>query len=206
MHLMSDVDFPLPLAGVVHVANRIEVLRPIDAGERLDLTVRAADLRAHERGRQVDIVATALVDGAQVWRGVSTYLHRENPSGPRTSPDERIRAHRPAPSAVWRVGREVGPRYAAVSGDRNPIHTSRIAARVFGFPRTIAHGMWSKARCLAALEGRLPDRYTVDVAFKLPVLLPSTVDFAAVRDGDGWRMSLHGHGSDRPHLTGAVNP
>jgi acyl dehydratase len=206
MHLMSSADFPLPLAGIVHLANRIEVLRPVDAAERLDLTVRAADLRAHERGRQVDIVATASVDGTQVWCGVSTYLHREKPAGPRTPPDERIRAHRPAPGAVWRIGRGAGPRYAAVSGDHNPIHTSRIAARVFGFPRTIAHGMWTKARCLAALEGRLPDRYTVDVAFKLPVLLPSTVDFAAVPQGDGWAVSLYGHGSDRPHLNGSISP
>src|SRR5215469_2267390 len=83
MHLMSDVDFPLPLAGVVHVANRIEVLRPIDAGERLDLAVRAADLRAHERGRQVDLLATASVDGDVVWRGVSTYLKREKPAEPK---------------------------------------------------------------------------------------------------------------------------
>jgi hypothetical protein len=206
VHLMSSVDFPLPLAGVVHIANRIEVLGPIDAGARLDLSVRAANLRAHERGRQVDIVALARVDGTEVWRGTSTYLHREKASGPRTPPNERIRAHRPAATAVWRIGREVGPRYAAVSGDHNPIHTSRLAARVFGFPRTIAHGMWSKARCLSALEGRLPDRYTVDVAFKLPVLLPSTVDFAAVPDGDGWVVSLYEHGSDRPHLIGTVSP
>ena len=39
--------------------------------------------------------------------------------------------------------------------------------------------MWSKARCLAALEGRLPDAYTADVAFKRPILLPATVAFSA---------------------------
>ena len=39
--------------------------------------------------------------------------------------------------------------------------------------------MWSKARCLAALENRLPDAYTVEVAFKLPVPLPSTVALRA---------------------------
>jgi acyl dehydratase len=102
------------------------------------------------------------------------------------------------------VGREVGPRYAEVSGDRNPIHTSRLAARALGFRRTIAHGMWSKARCLAALEGRLPDGYSVEVAFKLPVLLPATVDFAAEETGAGWSVALHGHGTDRPHLAATI--
>jgi acyl dehydratase len=204
MHLMSSVDFPLPLAGIVHVANRVEVLRPVDAGERLDLAVRAADLRPHERGTQVDVLATASVDGEVVWRGVATYLRRQKSAARPAEPRERPQP--PAASAVWRVDRGVGPRYAAVSGDRNPIHTSRLAARALGFPRTIAHGMWSKARCLAALEGRLPDRYSVDVTFKLPVLLPSTVDFAAAPTGDGrWSFALHGHGSGRPHLTGTVS-
>jgi acyl dehydratase len=217
LHLMSTPDFPLPLAGIVHLANRIEVLRPVDAGERLDLAVRAADLRAHERGRQVDLLATMSVDGDVVWRGVSTYLRREKPAEPKGG-EPRDRTAPPPASAVWRVGREVGPRYAAVSGDRNPVHTSRLAARALGFPRTIAHGMWSKARCLAALEGRLPERYTVDVAFKLPLLLPATVDFSAaelvaaapgrrstaVPAGGGWSIALHGHGSDRPHLAGTV--
>jgi acyl dehydratase len=201
LHLMSMPGFPLPLAGIVHVANRIEVLRPVDAGERLDLAVRAADLREHERGRQVDLLATMSVDGEVVWRGVSTYLRREAggaKGGPRDRPEP------PAASAVWRVGRDVGPRYAAVSGDRNPIHTSRLAARALGFPRTIAHGMWSKARCLAALESRLPERYTVDVAFKLPVLLPATVDFAALPAEGGWSIALYGHGSGRPHLAGTI--
>jgi acyl dehydratase len=202
MHLMSNVDFPLPLAGIVHLANRIQVLRPVDAGERLELAVRAADLRGHERGRQVDLLATASVGDEVVWRGVSTYLHREKGSGDRSAP--RDRPEPPRANAVWRVGREVGPWYAAVSGDRNPIHTSRLAARALGFPRTIAHGMWSKARCLAALEGRLPDRYTVEVAFKLPVLLPAMVDFSAVPAEGGWAVALHGHGTAKPHLTGTV--
>ena len=107
---------------------------------------------------------------------MSTYLRARSARG-----DERAaggaraaRRRRPHPRrGGCRPGS--GTDYAAVSGDHNPIHTSRLGARLFGFPRPIAHGMWSKARCLAALEGRLPDAYTVDVAFKLPILLPATV-------------------------------
>ena len=70
---------------------------------------------------------------------------------------------------------DIGRRYGAVSGDRNPIHLHSLTAKAFGFPSAIAHGMWLKARTLATLEGRLPDAFTVDVAFKTPVLLPSTI-------------------------------
>jgi acyl dehydratase len=223
MQLMCGDDFPFPVVGLVHVANHIEVRRPIDAGERLDLHVHAQDLRPHDRGRQLDVVASATVGDEEVWRGVSTYLRMERPATKRDRPADGESARRsrsserseaatprgtqpapPAPSATWRVAPRVGTDYAAVSGDHNPIHTSRLGARVLGFPRPIAHGMWSKARCLAALEGRLPDAYAVEVAFKLPVLLPATVAFAATTTGAGWEFSLHSAKSGKPHLTGAV--
>ncbi|MFI1993541.1 MaoC/PaaZ C-terminal domain-containing protein [Actinoplanes sp. NPDC020271] len=201
VRLMSAAEFPLPMIGLVHVANRITVHRPIDASSRLDLTVRAVDLRSHPRGRQFDMLATASVDGEEVWRGVSTYLRKEpTPSSPSASAP---RETEPVPSggAVWRLPARTGPDYAAVSADRNPIHTSRLGARLFGFPRQIAHGMWTKARCLAALEGRLAPAYTVEVAFKQPILLPSTVRFTSTPTGAGRDFAV---ASKRPHLTGAI--
>lgn len=208
MRLMTAPDFPLPLIGLVHVTNRITVHRPIPAGAALDLSVRAADLRAHPRGRRFDIVATATLDGAEVWRGLSTYLRL----GPRPTDDPAPPA-RPAADdgakpddgtgagGVWRVPARVGADYAAVSGDRNPIHTSWLGARLFGFPRPIAHGMWSKAHALAALEGRLPDAYTVDVAFRKPLLLPARATFTTTATAAGWSFALVSRG---PHLTGTI--
>ncbi|MBF9131335.1 hypothetical protein I0C86_20555 [Plantactinospora sp. S1510] len=214
LRLMSAPEFPLPLVGLVHVANRITVHRRIDAAEPLDLSVRAVDLRPHERGRQFDVLCTASVGAEVVWRGVSTYLRRERGAAESTARRERggtesagrdqsgDRPAPPAPSALWRVPPRVGRDYARISGDRNPIHTSRIAARLFGFPRPIAHGMWSKARCLAALEGRLPDAYEVEVAFKLPLPLPGTVAFHAT---PAWSFGLHDARRGRPYLVGVVS-
>lgn len=209
MELMSGADFPFPVVGLVHVTNRITVARPLGADEALDLAVHAEHLRPHDRGRQLDVVAVATVDGVEVWRGVSTYLRREG--GTAGSGDRPDRPSPPPADALWRVPRSVGRDYAAVSGDRNPIHTSRVAARLFGFARPIAHGMWSKARCLAALAGRLPDAYEVEVGFKLPILLPASVAFtatpatSAAPAGDGgWTFALHDARSGKPHLTGTV--
>ncbi|ABP52625.1 MaoC/PaaZ C-terminal domain-containing protein [Salinispora tropica] len=198
LRLMTAPDFPIPLAGVVHVGNRITVHRPIDAAETLDFVAYATNLRPHDRGRQIDVVLVGRVGGEEVWRGVSTYLGREQTPGG----GERANRGDPPPAphawARWRLERQVGTAYAQVSGDHNPIHTSRLGARLFGFRRPIAHGMWSKARCLAALEPRLPDAYTVDVAFKLPVPLPGTVAFGSTSAGD---FALHDT-RDRPHLVG----
>jgi MaoC dehydratase-like protein len=199
--LMAGNDFPFPLVGSVHVANRITQSRPLRLTDRLDLRVHLENLRDHPRGRQFDMVSEAFVDGEAVWTDVSTYLRRGGGSG-RTERNERTEPQ--APTAIWRVPDDIGRRYGEVSGDRNPIHLYKLTAKMFGFPRAIAHGMWTKARCLAAFEGRLPDAYTVDVSFKLPVLLPATVAFATNEHDGGWEFSLTGAKSGKPHLTGTI--
>lgn len=214
MALMVRSDFPFPVAGLVHINNRIEQQRQLTADDRLALTVRAGDLRDHPRGRQFDVVTTAEVDGEPVWRDVSTYLRlmgsaekREQAARARAAGGGERKPEAIQPQAIWRIGPDVGRAYARVSGDHNPIHTSRLGARIFGFPRPIAHGMWSKARCLAALEGRLRQRLTVDVAFKLPILLPAKVGFAYLpaESGEGTgELRLVGMPSGRPHLTGRI--
>ncbi len=196
--LMTGRGFPFPLPGLVHVANRITQTRPLLAAETLDLRVHLENLRPHERGRQFDVVSTAAVDGEQVWVDVSTYLRRDGGS----SASSGDRAEAPEPTGVWHVPGDIGRRYAAVSGDRNPIHLHAVPARAFGFRRAIAHGMWSKARCVAAFDGRLPDAYTVDVRFKAPILLPGKVDLSACQTSDGWRFALW---SKRPHLEGVIS-
>ncbi|MFG2607261.1 MaoC family dehydratase [Streptomyces sp. NPDC048514] len=100
--------------------------------------------------------------------------------------------------AEWSIAGDVGRRYGAASGDRNPIHLHPLTARLFGFPRAIAHGMWTVARCLAA-HGT-PGAAVVRAGFRAPVLLPGTVTYGA--DGAG-RFVLRGAGG-RLHLAGEV--
>ncbi|MGI8677759.1 MAG: MaoC family dehydratase [Jatrophihabitans sp.] len=204
--LMTERSFPFPLVGMVHVANSITVARPVRSDETVSFTVQAQDLRPHPAGRQFDLVAAASVDGETVWSGRSTYLRRGKPPGMKPDGERQRTELAPQAGAVAqvRVPGDIGRRYAAVSGDRNPIHLHALTARAFGFPTAIAHGMWLKARTLASLEGRLPDAYTVDVAFKLPVPLPSTVSIGAVGSGDDWALDARAAESGKPHLAGTV--
>jgi acyl dehydratase len=203
VELMARRSFPLPLPGLVHVRNRITVHRAIDAAEPLAVRVHAEGLRAHPKGAQVDLVARVDAAGATVWEGRSTYLARgatapDGPSDPAAPPE----IEDPAPVANWRVGADTGRRYAHASGDVNPIHLHPLTAKAFGFPRAIAHGMWTAARALAALQGRLPDALTYDVAFGKPLLLPSTVELRTAPEGAGWRVEVRGRRG--PHLTGRI--
>jgi acyl dehydratase len=208
MALMNEQAFPFPLVGLVHVANSITTRRPVTAGEPISLRVRSADLRPHAAGSQFDLLAEATVDGEQVWTGRSTYLRRGKPPEQKDRPAKEKREREPQQGAVARVRvpGDIGRRYGSVSGDRNPIHLHPLSAKLLGFPTAIAHGMWLKARTLATLEGRLPDAGTVDVAFKLPVLLPSTVAIATNADADGaWDLDVRSAKSGKPHLTGRVS-
>ena len=204
MQIMTGGDFPFPVIGMVHIRNRITQLRPIGAGERLDLRVWTDDLRPHDKGMQFEMRAEASVGAEVVWRSASTYLRRGAGEGSKSSSADR--AEPPRPQGQWKVPGDIGRSYAGVSGDSNPIHMHSLSARLFGMPRAIAHGMWLKARCLAALEGHLPDALEADVSFKLPVLIPTTVSFASWADGAGRAFALHDARNEKPHLTGAAQP
>jgi acyl dehydratase len=203
MELMTDTSFPFPALGIVHIGNRIQVVRAMTTAEPFDLRVWAGDFGEHERGTQFVVHAEASVHGSVVWRSSSTYLHREsNGSSKGDKPAASSSPH--DTSAVWTVPDDIGRRYAAVSGDRNPIHMHPLSAKLFGMKRHIAHGMWTKARALAALEGELPEAYAVDVRFKLPIFLSAKVAFSTWEEGPTRHFEVRGTKDSKPHLAGSV--
>jgi hypothetical protein len=205
MAVMTDDSFPFPAIGTVHLENSITAHRPISAEEKLQVTVRPDRLRPHPKGRVFDMLTSVHSAGEPVWEETSTFLRLGG--GDKGAPGSGLDKldHPKGRSAIeWRLNGDLGRRYAAVSGDHNPIHLYRLTAKAFGFPRQIAHGMWSKARCLAALEGRLPDAVTVEVAFKKPILLPGRVAFGSAREGDGYAFSLTDPKTGAPHLVGTA--
>lgn len=200
LHLLTDPAATLRVPGLVHVSNSMVLHRPVSVTEPLDLVVRAGNLRPHRRGVQLDLLGEVRVGDDLVWEGVSTYL-AAGATLPGTPPDAARGDFAPvAPVALWRLPADLGRRYRAVSGDPNPIHTSRIAARALGFPRPIAHGMWTHARALAALENRLPAGYRVGVDFTKPLPLPATVGFSASARSDGWDAAVTTRDGAKPYL------
>jgi acyl dehydratase len=206
MRLMTDSAFPFGVLGLVHVANRIDHHRPVRLDETPSLRVHATGLRDHPKGRQFDVVAEATIGDAPVWEGRSTYLRQGGGDG-KGKTTNKSRGDRPAPpeaEAVWDVPGDVGRRYGAASGDRNPIHLHDLSAKAFGMPRAIAHGMWLKARCLATLQSEQPPSFAVEVRFKRPVLLPAKVGFSSTKEPGGRAFALHDARRGTPHLEGRI--
>jgi acyl dehydratase len=206
MALMSDGSFPFGAVGLVHIANRITQYRRLGIDEDLSLRVWATKVAPHPKGRSFDIVTEARVGRQIAWESTSTFLSRgKGDPGASSGGAFPIVADDTPASAEWTLPGDLGRRYAAVSGDRNPIHMHALTAKPLGFPAAIAHGMWTKARALAALEPRLLDAFAVDVRFRRPILLPAKVEFATqVHQQDQSLFTVRKH-NDR-HLDGQITP
>ncbi len=205
LSLMTDSSFPFSALGLVHIANRIVQHRPIRISQELEIRVWATDLKDHPRGQQFVFRTETRVGDELAWEEDSTYLKRGGGSGDGSEKRRNGNEEPQLPvTATWRLPGDLGRRYGSVSGDMNPIHIHSLSARLFGFPTAIAHGMWTKARCLAALDPRLPEAYTVEVEFKKPILLPATVEFQEQSEATGIRFAVRGAGKGTPHLAGRV--
>jgi len=220
MAVMADGGFPFGAVGLVHVENRIEQHRRIGSGEKLTIRVRPTKLAPHPKGQTFGLLTEVTVGREKVWESTSTMLRRGKGDGSDAASSATRKGGRssaaagdfaalpvdtPA-SAEWRLGGDLGRSYAAVSGDRNPIHMHSLTAKPLGFPGAIAHGMWTKARCLAALESRLPDAFAADVRFRKPILLPAHVEFASAAQGDEIAFAVRDAKRQIPHLDGRVAP
>jgi acyl dehydratase len=205
MAVMADGDFPFGAVGLVHLENRIEQRRRIGIDEELTIRVRPTQLQPHPKGQTFSLLTEVTAEDKIVWESVSTMLRREGKEEKRRKEADAEAELTPA-SAEWKLGGDLGRRYAAVSGDRNPIHMHSLTAKPLGFPSAIAHGMWTKARCLAALDSRLPDAFAVDVRFRKPILLPARVEFASTEEGEEIAFEVRDAKQQAPHLDGRVTP
>lgn len=204
MALMTDTAFPFAPMGLVHLRNTITQHRPLGVAETFDVAVRAAGLRSHPKGSLIDLVTEVSVDGELVWDEVTTLFARHMGGSAETTPAPLNGVEAPNGVVHWKLRGDLGRRYASVSGDRNPIHLYPLTAKAFGFPTNIAHGMYTLARSISAVQNKLPAAFTVDAEFRKPILLPGTVVFGSRTEGDDLVFGVKGAKKPVTHLVGRV--
>jgi acyl dehydratase len=193
-----------PLLGMIHLKNSISVLRPVKTNEILTVKCQLTSSTETDAGLEFVLESSVYAAEELVWQAHSTYLYRiesakRRPRPPRASDMawENIQQ--------WRLTEDLGRHYAKASGDYNLIHLHPLLSKRFGFERVLAHGMWSKARCMAQLMQFIGERpFTVDVEFKLPVFMPSEVTFAYESLEDGKCFEMRDVKGKRPHLHGKM--
>lgn len=202
MAYVASEDCPWPALGTVHLANAIEQKQALHAGDAVRVELRNGVLSSHEKGQVFTLDLRILRDGELVWSATQSLLRLgvKNPAGkPYAS---QMTADMPlSHQADFSAPSDMGRRYAAVSGDRNPIHMSVLSARLFGFKRAIAHGMWTQARALSCLLPAQPlEQASAMVDFKTPLFLPARASLWTARNANGALFEVRDAKGQKPHL------
>lgn len=209
LKLLTEKAFPLPLLGLVHLRNTITQHRAIGVGEALKLHVCLGEQARTSRGIEFGLITTATSAGAVVWEETSTMLFRQSSQQTESAAKKTPPTLEQYPdTADIEAPEPIGRQYAKVSGDSNPIHMHALSAKAFGFPRAIAHGMWSKAHALAILEqqgGWHSGPVRVSCQFKKPLFLAGTAQLNWRTGEPGWDYQLLNARGDAPHLSGRID-
>ena len=190
--LMAAPGFPVPLLGLVHLTNKVQQHRRIDPAELLDFRVKVQHPAGHRAGTQFEISAQARAAGSDelLWQGESTYLARGVDLGLPAAADQREPFTAPDANAFWPLAADLGRRYGAVSGDNNPIHTSKIGAKALGLKTTIVHGMYLASRALTSALPAGVEAFRWDVEFATPTFIPGAVALRfEVASGRHWERT-----------------
>lgn len=202
MHMMTSEAFPFPILGLVHIRNRVKQYRKVGVNETLTLSCKFGELQPHDKGVQFDFITTVKVGNEIVVEALTTYLSRQKTDAKAAVKPAESKAPDYKLNTEWKISENTGRRYAMISGDFNLIHIHAVTAKAFGFKQAIAHGMWSKAKALANLS--LPDAYEADVWFKLPMYLPSKVEFLTAQAANDTDFLIRNSKNQKPHVTGHV--
>jgi acyl dehydratase len=208
VELLLSPSFPLRAMGILHLGQRVVAHRTLSPDASFDLRCHLTEVRVSPRGLELDCAMQARMNEELAWEGLATLLSRDpkaprsaaRPAAPPPEPDDPRWSEPLAEDAPADLGR----RYAAASGDYNPIHLHPVLARVFGFPKAIAHGMWTLSWALARLSADLPPTHQVHATFRKPVLLPGRVALRHRPAAAGLDLEVRHPGQDLLHLAAEV--
>lgn len=204
--LITAPFFPLSPMGLIHTHQSLVQHRPVDEKEILDARCGLGRITKSDKGVTLECFLEVRSQNELVWEGVATFLSRSRGTGSR-------RKKRPGPDrdrlpvkAIFDLGEETGRAYARASNDYNPHHLYGFSARLLGFRSPIAHGMYTLARSLAAIQSKTAFDFPmiVEAGFKLPVYLPARVALGYDTFGSTVSFELRDANSGLPHVAGRI--
>ena len=157
---MLDRAMPFRIVGLIHVSNDLAMHCEVRTDAPLVLVTTLSTPEPAANGAIECVLETvASADGQTVFTCTSRYMIKRGQS---------IKHATASPSAApvgdvvgeWVLTADAGRRYAALSGDWNPIHLWPWSARLMGMHAPIIHGMETMARVCAAFEQSANRRIT----------------------------------------------
>ena len=210
---------PFPVMGLVHMGNRIRLSSSYEIGVPVHLYASYTGVRQHHRGWEVDITVSGRQDRRRVYEATASYLVRINAA--HVEPERNRQRYNSEPFvlpdgvAIYgdiEAKSGTGRRYAALSGDVNPIHLSRLSASVLGFRRAIAHGMWSLAASGSMIFKDHRQQVTsqtesvlLENRFISPLMLPGKAQVYATPAGNERQFIVTNTSVSAAHLQGRLS-
>ncbi|MBX3536784.1 MAG: MaoC family dehydratase N-terminal domain-containing protein [Chelatococcus sp.] len=179
-------------ARILHAEQSFSFWAPIVAGQRLTFTPRLTGVSEKRDGALVFVTTTTAVadeTGQRVAELGTTIAVRQEAAGnaPRPAGHPAMPLTiRPA-IAMPPVTQETLARFAAASGDHNPIHLDSAAAHAAGLDDVIAHGMLIAAYAGGAAGRWFPGRRILDFATRFTGMtrLGAIISLSIVADEPG---------------------
>jgi hypothetical protein len=186
--LVSHPKFPLRMLGSVNTSDEINVHVPARKewlfSNELNATVRMGDVREARRGIEFDIITQVYRKDTLVWSMTFRALQfmKTTVTAP---PPQKQEENKSNSSFSFSLPSNAGRTYASLCRDYNPIHLHDIGAKLLGFPKAMAHGMWVVAH--ADTRGKnLVKRdkpQQISVYFKKPTFLPAELNVQTFANG-----------------------
>ncbi|MCP3873759.1 MAG: hypothetical protein GY699_11455 [Desulfobacteraceae bacterium] len=202
--------FPINPLGLIQISQSFKQKRPVRIDEILDLSCAICGINKTQKGIETTFALEVKSNKELVWQGISTFFTR-SPVKRKKTPKKKDEKFLEKKETIF-VPTGTGRRYAVVSGDYNPHHQYNILAKLFGFKKAIAHGMWSLARVIASLDKEfdIHESVKIEASFKLPIFMPATtaLGFESKTDKDNQQTIINFELRDKqkglPHLKGRL--
>lgn len=194
--MARDPDLALDMLRLVHGEHAMRFHRPLRDGDVLQVTGVLLGLEEKASGRVARFGLRGHVGSSLAIEGSTTYFVRaERRTGGPGAPKKEAVAESPPPDAVCSqpVTLDQATRYAAASGDDNPIHLDATTAKEAGLPGVILHGLCTLALAQRDLVrgwcGGDPTRLaSLSVRFARPVFPGDTLSLEVWSDGPTLRF------------------
>lgn len=191
------IGVPYPLARALNGGFRLTVRGPLPLDQPLEVTAQLTGIDDNGRRAILHQSVTTGPPSQPDALGIEFYPivphGRDAPAEPGASRPRKDKPRVPADGvreiATWRLSPRAGLDFALLTGDFNPIHWIRPAARAAGFKNTILHGFATWARAIEAVNRNVfagdPTQLTAaEVRFTRPLVLPARVGLYLSDDDD----------------------
>ena len=189
LHLMLHKEFTIAVPGIVHISNEVQLTAQFNIDEKIEIKASI-----HVPVKEGSLFPKAEIifyqKGVEVARNISNYIAKRKSPKKSSKRKENVSTFGlDSFREEWVIEKSIGKSYAQLSQDKNPIHTSKLFAKMIGFKRPIAHGWYSVNRVVSVAEKENNCTFkSIRVAFNKPIYLPSKVQFQ-LNDGNQFKVT-----------------